>query len=428
MKRRSFSLATLSLATATLLASCVRGLRHIWNSERRNQPQTVTVSLSGWQANPNEQALLAQLLQDFESQHPAIKVRYETIADQYMDVIKTRLIGDAAPDVFYLDVFQAPFLMNKKVLEPLDAYITQDFDLADFEPPLLNAFQDRGQIYGLPKDVSTLALFYNKKAFAEAGLSRPPQTWQELREFSKKLTLDRNGDGKVDQYGFGVIPELARQAFMIKAFGGRLVDPNGYAAFATEQGLQGLQGLLDQYRQDRSSAQKTDVGTHSGSEMFAQEKVAMVIEGNWAIPYLTETFPALEFGTAEVPTVNDQPGTMAFSVAYVMNQQAKHKAAAWQLIAYLTGKEGMKRWTRGGSALPSRRSVAAELGYDQDPLRSAFSAGVDYATPWQAGEYLPLIMDNFDNQLLSAFLGEQTLLTALQQAQATANREIAATQ
>jgi multiple sugar transport system substrate-binding protein len=386
----------------------------------------VTIKLGGWIASPAEQKLLKELLQDFEAQHPGIKVRHEVINDQYMDVIKTRLVGEAAPDVFYLDALEAPFFMSQNVLEPLDTYLTTEFDLADFEETLLNSFKYSNHIYGLPKDYSTLALFYNKKAFADAQLSNPPTTWQQLRAYSQKLTVDRNRDGRIDQYGFGEIPELARQAYKIKAFGGELINQHGYAAFASEAGLQGLKLAVDQYQKDRSSAQKSDVGTNSGSEMFGQGKVAMVIEGNWAIPYLSETFPNLEFATAELPTINDNKATMVFTVAYVMNKQTQHKAEAWELISYLTGKEGMTKWTKTGFALPCRKSVAEKLGYDQDPLRAALVAGVDYAIPWQAGEYPAVIMNNFDNQFVSALLGQQPLQQAMQQAQDEANELIQA--
>jgi multiple sugar transport system substrate-binding protein len=381
---------------------------------------TTVVKLSGWGGSPVEQKLLRQVLQDFEVQHPTIKVKYEVISDQYMDVIKTRLVGEAAPDVFYLDALEAPFLMSQNVLEPLDAYITPEFDLADFEDTLLDSFKYQNQIYGFPKDYSTLALFYNKKAFATAGLDSPPTTWDELRSYSKQLT------GKLNRYGFGEIPELARQAYKIKAFGGQIVDQNSYAVFASEAGLKGLQLVVDQYQKDRSSAQKSDVGTNSGSEMFGQSKVAMVIEGNWAIPYLTETFPQLEFATAELPTINAKKGTMVFTVAYVMNKQAQHKAEAWELISYLTGKEGMQKWTGTGFALPTRKSVAQKLNYDQDPLRSPLVAGVDYATSWQVGKYPSAIVNNFDNQFVSALLGQQPLKQAMVRGQNDANQQIKA--
>jgi multiple sugar transport system substrate-binding protein len=271
-----------------------------------------------------------------------------------------------------------------------------------------------------------LALFYNKKAFASSGLESPPITWEELRADAKQLTKDTNNDGRIDQYGFGETPELARQAYKIKAFGGELIDHNSRAAFANQQGLQGLQLVLDQYQKERSSAHKTDVGTNSGSEMFGSGKAAMVIEGNWAIPFLKETFPKLEFATAEIPKVNNQSGTMIFTVAYVMNKQSEHKSEAWELISYLTGKEGMQKWTGTGFALPTRKSVAANLGYEQDPLRSSLVAGVNYGTPWQVGKFPAAIMNNFDNQFISAMLGEQTLLQAMQRAQNQANQLIKA--
>jgi multiple sugar transport system substrate-binding protein len=377
-----------------------------------------TIKLSGWAGSQVEQKLLRQVLQDFEAQHPNIKVKYEVISDQYMDVIKTRLVGDAAPDVFYLDALEAPFLMSQNVLQPLDNYITPEFDIEDFEVTLLDSFKYQNHIYGLPKDYSTLALFYNTKSFAAAGLNSPPSTWSELRSYSQQLT------SKLNKYGFGELPELARQVYKTKAFGGQIIDENGYATFASQASLQGLQLVIDQYRQDKSSAQKSDVGTNSGSEMFGQGKVAMVIEGNWAIPYLQETFPQLQFATAELPTINNQKGTMVFTVAYVMNKQSQHKAAAWELISYLTGKAGMHKWTATGISLPTRKSVAQQLGYDQDPLRRPLVAGVSYATPWQIGKYPAAIMNNFDNQFVSALLGQQPLNQAMLRAQKAANQQI----
>ena len=384
---------------------------------------SVTVKLSGWGASPVEQRLLNQVLKDFETIHPKIKVRFEVISDQYMDVMKTRLIGDSAPDVFYLDALEAPFLADQNVLEPLEAYVTPSFEVADFEPTLLKPFMAQNHIYGFPKDYSTLALFYNKKAFAGAGLTHPPKTWAEFLDFSRRLTSEAPGDRKPHQYGFGVIPELARQAYTVGATGGQIVDAKGYATFASDAALKGFALPVQQYH-DRTSARPLDVGANTGSEMFGQGKAAMVIEGNWAIPYLQDTFPKLDFATAELPTLRDQPGTMVFTVAYVMNRQSQHKREAWELIAYLTGQAGMQKWTSTGFALPSRKSVAKALHYETDPLRAPLVAGVRYATPWQVGQYPGAISNSFNNQYLSSLLGEQSLQMALEQAQDTANRQI----
>lgn len=247
---RTIGFGLLTAMVAIALVAChseQTAIAPITDSAQAKEPP-ITLRFSGWQSNPNEKKLLEQLIKEFETQNPSIDVKYEVINSEYMDVIKTRLIGDVAPDVFYLDVFEAPLLMKYGVLEPLDSYMTPEFNLADFEPSLLNAFKYNGKLYGLPKDFSTLALFYNTDSFAAAGLTQPPKTWDEFLTASKVLTIDQNKDGKIDQYGFGVAPELARQVFMIKAFGGELLDSNGYAVFASPNSLKGLELVIDQYR------------------------------------------------------------------------------------------------------------------------------------------------------------------------------------
>lgn len=101
----------------------------------------VEIVLAGWGGNPTETKLLNQTIQDFEKLHPSIHVKHEVITDQYMDILKTRLIGGNGPDVFYLDALEAPGLINTGVLEPLNSYVKSDFDVQDFEKPLLKAFQ-----------------------------------------------------------------------------------------------------------------------------------------------------------------------------------------------------------------------------------------------------------------------------------------------
>jgi multiple sugar transport system substrate-binding protein len=211
---------------------------------------------------------------------------------------------------------------------------------------------------------------------------------------------------------------------MLTAFGGKLIDRDGCASFATAASLRGLSLITTQYLQAKSATQPSTVGASSGTEMFAQGKAAMVIEGPWLIPFIKDNFPQLEYGTAEVPTIGGKKGTMIYTVAYVMSKKSPHKLAAWELISYLTGKKGMKSWSQGGLVLPSRRSVLAELNYDRQPLYSAFVKGSAYGNVWQTDENLPIVKTNFNNQFVSALLGEQSLRSAMQIAQTTANREI----
>ncbi|MRX73295.1 extracellular solute-binding protein [Bacillus lacus] len=378
--------------------------------------EKVQITLAGWGSSPEETKLLDEVIADFESENPDIDVKRDTIADQYMDVIKTRLIGGEGPDVFYLDAFEAPGLIETGVVEPLDSYINEDFDIADFEEPLIQAFQKDGQTFGFPKGYSTLAMFYNKKMFEEAGLE-VPATWEEFEEAAKNLT-----DG-TNVYGFGASPELARLYHIAESKGGKVATDNK-ATFADPKVVEALQPIIDMHNVDKSAAEPKEAGANWTGEMFGQGKAAMVFEGNWAIPYLQSTFPDLEFDTAELPTIDGNKGTMAYTVSYVMNAASEKKEASWKLISYLTGKEGMEKWTSKGFELPSRVSVAENLGFDKDELRGPLVAGASYSTVWADDTNLPIIFNNFNNQYVSAFLGERPLDQALKEAQDQANSEI----
>ncbi|MGY6213197.1 ABC transporter substrate-binding protein [Cytobacillus firmus] len=404
-----------TMLVGSLLAGCSGSDETNSEGSGGSEGEKVEVTLAGWGGNPSEQKLLKQTIANFEEKFPNIDVKHEVISEQYMDVLKTRLIGGEGPDVFYLDALEAPALIETGVVEPLDEYVTEDFDTEDFEKPMLEAFQVDGKTYGFPKDYSTLALFYNKKMFEQAGVE-VPKTWDELREVSKALT-------KEGVYGFGVAPELARLYHITQASGGDVVKEDK-ANFASPEIVEALKPIVDQHLEDKTSAQASEVGANWGGEMFGQQKAAMVIEGNWAIPFLEDTFPDVEYGTAELPAVNGEKGTMAYTVGYVMNAASEKKEASWKLISYLTGKEGMETWTSKGFALPTRKSVAEKLGYDEDPLRGALVAGAPYATVWQEGANLPIIMNNFNNQFIAAFLGDRPLSDALKDAQEQANSEI----
>ncbi|WP_407701922.1 ABC transporter substrate-binding protein [Tepidibacillus decaturensis] len=423
--KKVFTIITiLTLLLTGILAGCSSSNEEADKGKDQGtaQGEKVQITLAGWGSSPEETKLFNQTLDAFKEKNPNIDVKFEVIADQYMDVMKTRLVGGQAADVFFLDAFEAPGLIETGVLEPLDDYVTDDFDVNDFEKPMLDAFKGKdGNIYGFPKDFSTLALFYNKKMFADAGIKNPPTTWDELREISKKLTKG------TEVYGFGVAPELARLMYVAQSTGDQVVKDDK-ANFASDKAVNALQPIVDQHVIDKTSAQPSEVGADWGGDMFGQGKAAMVIEGPWAIPFLESNFPNLDYATAEVPTINGNKGTMAYTVAYVMNKESKNKEAAWKLISFLTGKEGMKIWTSKGIALPTRKSVAAELGFDKDPLRAPMIEGAGYATVWQGGANLPIIMNNFNNQFVSAFLGDRPLNEALKEAQDQANNEIQANQ
>lgn len=74
-----------------------------------------------------------------------------------------------------------------------------DIDWEDFVGAVYSYYTHEGNLYSMPFNSSSPIMFYNKDIFAAAGLDpeRPPQTWQEVEEYSRKII--ESGAAK---YGF----------------------------------------------------------------------------------------------------------------------------------------------------------------------------------------------------------------------------------
>src|SRR5690348_216069 len=156
-----------------------RGVDRSWTTAGRHG--------MGWASSPEEDRLLNEVLDEFMAQHPTIQVKFEPVPE-YATKLQTDLAAGSAADVFYVDSLLAPDLMKRDLLMPLDQPIERDkVDVDDFYPPLLGAFQWQGKTYGLPKDWSSLALVWNIDRAREAGIDRPPSTWDELKSAAAGL-------------------------------------------------------------------------------------------------------------------------------------------------------------------------------------------------------------------------------------------------
>jgi multiple sugar transport system substrate-binding protein len=343
---------------------------------------------------------------------------------EYDDQLATDLIAGSAPDVFYVDAFQFPRLQAEGVLLSLDEFIenTPEFDLDDLYATPLRAFTTPdGSIYGIPKDFSTLGLYYNIDLLEAAGFSADdiPTDMADLPAFLAELAPELPN---------GVIPagtaaELSRHVFALEANGTSIVNADDLAVLAEEGQLAFLEMLIDAF-QNNLIARPADLGTDWLGDTFGLEHIALMIEGNWAIGHLENNFPDVNFGTKELPKLNGQNGTMVFTVSYSINAASNLQGAAWEFINFVTGTEGMRIMAEGATLLPSRSSTSELMDLYNHDILAPFVAGGDYATPWQAGVTAPIIAREYNNWLPMALSGDMTLLEAMQQAVEDANADI----
>lgn len=351
-----------------------------------------TVILSGWQASPEEGELLEEMFAGFEEACPDITIDYQPVAGDYPQAMLANFSAASPPDVFYVDSAVAPEWIQEQFLLPLDDYINETgFDTGQFFEGYLDAFRGPDdQIYGLPKDASTLALFYNETMLADAGVE-PPTNWDELAVAAEALTTD-------GVTGMCLSPSLDRALAFIYQNGGSIYnDDFTEVTFDSPEVSEAIDTYLGFFN-DGVAGSPATLGSGWCGEALGQEKVAMIFEGNWVIPYMGGTFPEVTYAAAEMPAGAEQ-ATLAFTVSYSIGADSPNPDAAWSLLSYLTGPEGMETWTSLGLALPSRQDVPTPEG------REALLAGADYARPWSFTPGFADVSSAFNNAFTAASEG-----------------------
>lgn len=373
--------------------------------------------LMGWSSSPAENARLQEIVDGFNAANPDLAVTL-SLAPDYDAKLQVGLAAGSPPDVFYVDSFKFSDLQAAGALEPLGDKIA---DLADFNPSLAAAFSTNGIFYCPPKDFSTLALIYNTKMFADAGLAEPTAdwNWEDLQAAAKKLTDVAKG-----VYGLALNPDLARWAAFLYQAGGTLTDaPSTRMTLDTDAANQAMAyyvGLVT----DGYAASAADLDAAWPGEAFARGRAAMVIEGNWIVPFLADQFPDLKYGIAELPSGPKAKATLSFTVCYAVAAAGKNKEASYRLVNYLTGKPAMQAWTDLGLTMPTRASL--RNGWVQKfPDLAPFLAGVDYARPWQFRPGFAEVLDAINAGMQEAFSDNQTVSEVLENAAAVGNEVLA---
>jgi len=364
--------------------------------------------LMGFSSSPEEDRLLNDVLTDFMKQYPTIQAKFEAVPE-YATKLQTDLAAGTAADVFYVDSLLAPDLMKRGLLDALDPYIQRDnVSTGDFYPGLLKAFQWQGKTYGLPKDWSSLAMEWNQDMAQAAGVDKPPANWDDLKAATQKLTDKSKG-----VFGTVIPTELPRfGAFVYQAGGKLLSDDGSKIALNGPEGLHALEYYYGLYK-DGTASTPSDTGTQWPGDAFIKNKAAIVFEGNWMFPAVKKDAPNLKFGIAEMPEGPKGKGTFAFTVSYSINAKTPNKEAAWFLVNYLTGPDGMKKWTSLGLAMPSRKSLETEWLSSFKEREPYLKAG-SYAQPWQLGPGGQEINDKVVTPTLQAvFSGKTTPKDAL---------------
>jgi multiple sugar transport system substrate-binding protein len=305
-----------------------------------------------------------EMLEQFHAEHPNIHVFYTPDPENFQEKMLTDFQAGTAPDVFQGCCTHFPAWAQMGYTLDLSPYVEADLDeetIQDWDPAQYRAlFARDGQQFGLPKYHGAMALYYNKDIFDEYGVNYPNDTWDhdDYLEALKRLTHDRDGDGKTDLWGS--ILDISWSSLQIHAngWGGYFVDPDdpSRCLMCKPEAMGALAWIRARMWDDKVMATPLDVQNLWPRYAFTDERVAMVEDGSWALKdILVEA--GFRIGVALFPAGPVRRVTLATTDGFGIYAGTRHPDAAWELVKFLIGKDYGRAMARANFLQPARASL-----------------------------------------------------------------------
>lgn len=321
------------------------------------------------------------LIERFHQEYPSITVQAIPVASRnvpptgntlpsggYPEWLRQSFTSGSPPDVFMLAYRDIGRYVTRGIVEPLDGYLGSStvFDESDFYPAALDAFRnpflDGNGLGAIPQNVSSLVVYYNTEMFDAIGVDRPAAgwTWDEFAAAASALTLDLDGDGRIDVHGLAFEPSITRYAPFIWGAGGEVYDDLFVPTklmIDTPEARAGIQWL------SRLGAAGLNV-TPSAAEArqlddtrrFRSGHAAMLIQSRRVTSFLRQN-SSISWDVAPLP-VGSAPVNLLHSDGLAMYVGTKDKEAAWAFIEFAMGPIGQTLLAESGRTVPSLRSIA----------------------------------------------------------------------
>lgn len=352
------------------------------------------------------------------------------ISQGYARILTALGVGSADYDVIDLDYGVLAQVADK--LTPLDEYIAKDPAFkADYERSVPQSVRDlyrydgsrlgAGPTYGIAHDANTQLGFYRSDIFEKAGIKSVPETWSDVLQIAKELTV-QTPSGK--QYGFttnGKRGLFSSTLFgqILFSYGGNWLDQNNTPMLLDQKAGDALEMVrsLMQYADPstiNAGDNETIAAMASGVAVYAPNAWGNNAFTNPKLNKLAEVTKATVVPRGPGPDGKHAPLMGGFG--FVIPAASGNKDAAWEYMKYLTSKQNMKEYV-DLSGQPARADALESYASTAPIFRAlAESLPTGVAQPgWlsdQAGFYQAL-----GTQVALVMTGQQSVTASLKQAQ-----------
>ena len=414
MKRKGkiWILGVLASLLALLLSACSSE-----DTEDTGDDEKVTLTMGSWRTE--DTALYQKVIDKFNEEYPNIQIEYSpTKNTEYNTILNTALQGGEGPDIFHLRPYAPGIeLADAGYLVPLD-----DLEgLGVFPESALEASRGSdGKQYGVPLNISTTQMFYNKKIFSDLGLEEP-KTWDEFIELNETLLSE----------GITPIALGTKEGWLLSAFHG-MVAPAFYDEsyiesliagekdFTSEEcvaSLEAMHQLKKYFPENYEGLGMEDIRT-----LFFTEKAAMFPMGSWEIEVLRSMNPDLDFGFFPMPSAigNEPTVTTWVDGSFAINANSEHIEEAKVFLEFMTTEEFGTLFTEEFKMISAIPGVTSN-----DELVNGLSQAVEERpTPYLILVHFaggnPSTKVTLETELQGMYLGEKTPQEVAEAVQANA--------
>jgi multiple sugar transport system substrate-binding protein len=387
-----------------------------------NEPTTVEY-LS---RQPYEEAFELAIAR-FRERYPRAQVQrdHQPNNGAFNQKLETLVAAGTAPDVAFAVGSTYHGQAAQGFYEDLTPYAgrDRDLDVNDVIPFWLEAGRFRGKLYFLPFDPGTTLVFWNKRAFASAGLRAPeskqPMTWPQFLELGRQLTRTPPAvpesqaqfglDLMADRLWYLLPWQMGVEVFDKEMTRCTLNDPRAIDAIQFAADLRGRHGV---WRPPAYEGAPTS---------FAAGTVAMSHNGYWqAGPLRTQMRPKGEdFDVMPLPTFPNRPRlTIGWGSGNAMLAASKRKAIAWQFVKHLSDREVYEILLAKGVMQPVRKSQANSPAFRKESPPYSFDVPIEDTRTARTPPFHPAMGElpgMVLNALADAFAGKSAVKPIVEQ-------------
>lgn len=364
-----------------------------------------------------------KLIANFEQQNPTFKVRWVDVpwADMERKIL-TAVSAKTAPDVVNLNPGFASQLAERNAWMELDSKVpTAERQL--YLPNIWKASTLNDKTFGLPWYLTTRVAIYNKDLLQQAGVSKPPATYQELATVAKQVK-DKTG-----KYAFftTVVPEDSAE--VLESFvqmGVELVDANGKAAFNTPKGKAAFQYWVDLYKNQLLPKEVLTEGHRHAIDLYQRGDTAILASGAEFLNNIATNAPTIAKASSSASQISGETGKKNVAVMnLVIPKDTDVPDGALKFALFVTNDANQLQFAKEANVLPSTVKALQDPFFSTTPANATpvDQARVISAKQMQDAEVLVPAMKNVKqlqkaiySNLQSAMLGQKNVDQAINDA------------